>query len=147
MSKRKLQEKKKKEREDRVKAKLSARRTSLRKEQRDAKKDFRLAKRFRERLQPIINDTATEQERIEAKDRAIKEKLQRNAEILKALEAEFLKEQSDRQALNQELEAKGHDTLEKKMEALNENAQKVKKKGRPGFKFKGESEVVYKPKS
>lgn len=50
--------------------------------------------------------------------------LEHNLEILKSLETEYLKENSRREEINKTLEAEGYKTLEEKMNAIKEKAQK-----------------------
>ena len=58
--------------------------------------------------------------------KAVANKLQRNLEILKALEAEYDTEQANRKTLNDKLESEGYNTMKDKMAALHEKALKMK---------------------
>jgi hypothetical protein len=129
LSKKKLQ--KRKQREKEVRKKVLARREELRVERKELEKE-----RQREREmwllehgkpQPAVSGNPE----IAAKklaDRAqnAAEKLQHNLEILKALEAEYEKEQASRTELNEKLEAEGYKTMKEKMAAMHEKALKMK---------------------
>ena len=66
--------------------------------------------------------------------------LERNAQILRALEAEFEESQSQKSKLNEELESLGLHTLEQKMAHLNE--QLVKQQREAGFASAAEERAM-----
>lgn len=73
-------------------------------------------------------------------------RLNRNLEILKALEEEYDKEMAARQGMNSELEEDGCSTLKEKIEALQGMVlEDQKSKGKGDFAFGGEAEVVFTP--
>ena len=54
------------------------------------------------------------------------DKIAKNLELLKNLQAEFEKEQEMRKQLNEGLEAEGYETLKEKMDALAQKSTKIK---------------------
>ncbi len=76
---------------------------------------------FDEPVETIINET-TRKAREVLKDKIIKEQLERNIEILKALEEEYLKEEAARDKLNSEFEEEGIESPEEKLEYLKRKA-------------------------
>ena len=113
---RKLQKKKKKEKENRKKI-LEARekhRAVARKEREERRREKRIDKLQKEMLDFEYLPT----ESLEAMDDATLSQLERNAQILKALESEYVKETERKKELNESLEKEGHFTLEDKMTAL-----------------------------
>ena len=59
----------------------------------------------------------------EAEAKKARQKIEKNMEILKALEDEYLKEKDQKRILNETLEAEGHITLKDKINALEEKAR------------------------
>ena len=123
MNKRKFKKKKAKEREKKVK--VARQRDRLRKSAKERRKlevavaaEQKLARPNKPYISPEKHAA-----RVDAKDDAIKEQLERNLKILEALEEEYLKEQEAREKLNDELESKGLHTLEDKIKYLGEKAQ------------------------
>jgi hypothetical protein len=113
----KLQDKKKKQREKLAKGKVLRRREAMRKK---AKYDARIESDVastREPVMPIIN-------KFKEKERKQKA-LAHNMEILKKLEEEYKKEQESRRQLNKSLESQGHQTLQEKVAAMGEAATKA----------------------
>lgn len=123
MSTKKQIEKKKKARELKAKARVSARRHKLDQLKKRDKQESKLNNKFREKLQPIIKDPEVKKkfDEIEAKKTA--EKIEKNLQILKALEDEYIREKEYKKQLNDELEAEGHLTFKDKMNALEEKAR------------------------
>jgi hypothetical protein len=119
----KQQEKKKKQREIIAKKRVEARRKILLKEKQEKNKAAKLERKFRTKVQPIIKDKNKMIEFEENKQEKIKNQINKNIEILKGLENEYLKEQEYKKQFNQELEAEGHVTLKEKLEALNLKAK------------------------
>lgn len=126
MTNKKQKEKKIKDRERKVEEKLKKRRDALRKE----KKIMDLQKRQEEeaqnlvqgKLRPIVNDYEKVSEIKENKNASALSQLQKNLEILKALEQEYDKEQQVRNSINETLESEGHLTMAEKMDALHKKA-------------------------
>lgn len=120
----KQQEKKKKLREEIAKKRVLARRSALRKQASDNLKSSRLEKKFRTKIQPIIKDEEKRKMIEQSKNDHILSKLEKNAEILRALEDEYLSEVNYKKQINEQLESEGHMTFKEKMDALNEKAVK-----------------------
>lgn len=111
---------KKKQREKESKEKVAARRAVLRapriEENKFKKKVKRVAKLQKNMGELSLWDDAV----LLRMDNAVLAQLERNAEILKGLEAEYEKEKSKKNQINEELEQKGLFTLEQKMNYLHE---------------------------
>lgn len=119
----KKQLQKKKARELKGKARAAARRHKLEQIKKDERRGAKLNKKFREKIPPFVKDP--EKKRIieeKANQKSI-EKLEKNMQILKALEEEHLRETEERRKINEELEAEGHITLQEKVKALEEKAR------------------------
>jgi uncharacterized surface protein with fasciclin (FAS1) repeats len=121
----KNKQKKKNERNKRVKLKLANRREYARKERKIVLEEER-AKRETELLvngkqKPIVNDINKSKEVAKLKEELIKEQLEKNLQILQALEDQYDLEQKNRTELNQRLESEGHFTLREKLDALHKN--------------------------
>lgn len=114
----KQQERKKKQREQKAKMRVLARRNAIRKKSGEDKKSAALDRKFRTKIQPIIKDPLKKEVMEKIKNEKILSKLEKNAEILKALEKQYLDEVEQKNQINQQLEAEGHITLEEKMAAL-----------------------------
>lgn len=126
MSIQKRRDKKKKDREKNSKLRVLKRRTVIREkrklEQAERQKEAELQEIVHGKLKPIVTD-ATKLEALEnAKQKAAMEKLQKNMQILEALEQEYEAEQALRNQINNNLENEGHMTLKEKMDALHEKA-------------------------
>lgn len=118
MTKKKLQERKKKNREKKAKEKVLRIREALREKQRYEKMIDKDVRENRERFKPFvrgIEDTP--------KDKNVREQIQKNMELLKNLEDEYLHEQEAKQALNADLETEGNLTLKQKLDALEDKAK------------------------
>jgi hypothetical protein len=114
----KQQERKKKQREEKAKMRVLARRNTIRKKNSEDKKAAVLDRKFRNKIQPIIKDPLKKEVMEKIKNEKILSKLEKNAEILKVLEKQYLDEVEQKNKINQQLEAEGHITLEEKMAAL-----------------------------
>ena len=116
-SKRKLEKRKKREKVGKEKA--LARRLELIKkkaaENAERKRELRLKKLQKEMYE--LDQWADMRHLAELDDKTIAQ-LEKNVEILKGLEKEFDKEQTQRESLNEELEEQGAVTLEQKMKVL-----------------------------
>ncbi len=115
---RKQAKKKAKEREDRKK--ILARRADLRKKAKEEREEFRRDKRIK-RLQRELDefDHRTTEELEELPDETLSQ-LEKNAQILRALESEHEKERVQKQELNESLEDEGSWTLQQKLKTLQE---------------------------
>jgi hypothetical protein len=112
----KMQKKKKKEKENRKKilAEREKRRAVVRKEREERRREKRIDRLQKEMMDFEYLPTET----LEDMDDATLSQLERNAQILKALEVEYTKEIDRKKELNESLEDEGHFTLEDKMNAL-----------------------------
>jgi uncharacterized membrane protein YccC len=110
--------KKAKEREDRKK--ILEKRAVLRKQAKEVREEFRRDKRIK-RLQRALDDFGTRsKEELEELPDSTLNQLEKNAQILRALEQEYEKEQAEKKKLNESLEDQGHDTLDSKLKVLQE---------------------------
>lgn len=123
MATKKQQERKKKAREQKGRARAASRRHKLQEMRREERRSALLDKRFREKPRPIINDPEKKAAQEQAEKERVMERLRQNAEILKALEAEYERDQESRKAINDNLEAEGHNTLQEKFNALESKAR------------------------
>lgn len=133
--KEKHKQKKKIDRQKRVKYKLQKIRENIRLERKKFLEEEK-AKLATEQLvngkkKPIINDYQKIQKAVKIKEEEAKEQLEKNLQILQALEEEYDKEQNARNELNKKLESEGHFTLKEKLDALHkknlENSGEVEK--------------------
>jgi hypothetical protein len=157
----KLQDKKKKQREERAKERVLARRAAIQKHRKEETRRQLFEKKFSQKVLPILNDpeqVAAREERI--KNRVL-EKLKHNEEILQALEDQYNEEQKVRSEINAELESEGHTKFKDKMDALEKKilnndlkaetplsfiAKNVGKKKKKKFSFGGAADVEFSAK-
>ncbi len=118
MAKNKRKEKKKLARAKIAKARVLSRRKKIKEANSLEKKQARYAHKFREKLQPVINDPEKKKAMEERKEKALKEKLEQNAEMLKYLEEQYETEMKNKADVNKELEEQGHITFQEKLAAL-----------------------------
>lgn len=123
MATKKQQERKKKAREEKAKSRVEARRHKLDLVRREEKKGAKLNDHFRDKIRPIVNNPEAKKKLEEAEERRSIRKLERNAQILKALEDEYVKEKEYKKAINEQLESEGHHTLKDKINALESKAK------------------------
>ena len=118
MSKEQRKLQKRKEREKEVKQQLLVKRTAARSVVRDQLEDFRKEKRVRkiQREFEHFDEIMDERQLMEADDKVLTQ-IEKNIEILKALEDEHNREVAEKQNLNEELEESGALTLEEKLQA------------------------------
>jgi uncharacterized membrane-anchored protein YjiN (DUF445 family) len=112
--------KKRKDRKKEARAKVLRRREAIR---RDRKIEMERAKKeseFAPKQNPIINLKSDAS--VSSKDEKIREQLLKNQQILKALEAEYNKEQQTRDGINTNLEGEGHESLQDKLAAMHKKA-------------------------
>ena len=118
MASKKTKEKKKIAKNKIAKSRVLARRKKIREASSMEKKQARYAHKFREKLKPIIKDPEKQRQMEENREKSLREKLEKNAEILKYLESQYEKEMQNKQDINKELEAQGHVTFQEKLAAL-----------------------------
>ena len=126
MSKQKLKDKKQKKREVDAHKKVLRRRAAKRKQTRKEKELDREIKANQMKGVTFMKDETKERVEVEEKVFA-KAQLAHNIDILKALEEEYDKEQENRVVLNEDLEGKGLNTLEEKMEYMQDQVLKKQK--------------------
>ncbi len=113
---------KKKARQKIVRAKLQNRRKVVRSIEKEKRDEIRAQKKFK-KDQLVMEKLEEKMEGLYSKlPPETRAQLERNVEILKALEEEYDQEISKKQALNQELEVQGNLTPEEKMNALHKKA-------------------------
>lgn len=129
LSRKQIEKRKKREKE--VRKKVLANREALRAERKEVEKERLREKEMWElehgKPTPAVSgnpEVAAKQ--LAARAQTVADKLQHNLEILKALEAEYEKEQASRSELNEKLEGEGYKTMKEKMAALHEKALKMK---------------------
>lgn len=125
MGTKRQQERKKKEREQKGRARVLARRNKLREDRRNERRSVMLDKKFREKIKPIINDPEKKAAMEQAEKEKVLERLQRNAEILKALESQYQSDLEAKKSINESLEAEGHLNLKDKFNALETKAREI----------------------
>lgn len=123
MATKKQLEKKKKARESKAKARVEAARHKAMLLKKDERRQTKLNNKFREKLVPFVKDPEKRKAFEENEANKSREKLERNMQILKALEEEYEKEKDAKRALNDKLEAEGHTTLKDKLSALEKKAR------------------------
>lgn len=123
MATKKQQERKKKAREQKGRARAASRRHKLQEMRREERHKSLLDRRFRDKQRPIVKDPEKKRLMEEAEKSKVLERLQRNAEILKALEEEYERDAAQKKAVNDSLESEGHHTLQEKFKALEEKAR------------------------
>jgi len=122
---------KRKARQKAVRKKILAQREELRKERKliEVEKQqelerWKLEHGATQEALPGNPELAAKKEARKAQE--VANKLQRNIEILKALEAEYDAEQLNRKNLNDKLESEGYNSMKDKMAALQEKALRMK---------------------
>lgn len=114
MSNKKIQERKKIEKQKRSKAKVEQRRIVLKKKQKYDKQVSSDAQKSFEKLTPIVNE--------KTKEKIKQEALKKNMEILKGLEKEYEERNKTRQEVNEHLESQGCTTLAEKIDHMGQMA-------------------------
>ncbi len=152
MSINKRREAKKKQRESDVKVKLDKRREAVKTASKEQLLEFREQRRFKKEHKEYQRLEKQMDELYAKLPQSTRDQLERNIEILKALEEEHKKETQEKQELNQQLESEGHFAPEDKMQALHERAVKecatvdvVKAKAQIGIQ--GGADYSFKPNS
>jgi hypothetical protein len=119
----KKQMQKKKAREEKGRARSAARRHKLQQISREERHKAALDRKFREKIAPVVKDPQKKLEMEEAEKKKALGRLQRNAEILKALEEEYERDLELKKSVNDALEAEGHFDLKDKVTALEAKAR------------------------
>jgi hypothetical protein len=134
MTSKKQKERKKKNRENIAKERVLKRRQTLQKQRKQAFEEQLKQKQaehsvfgkqmpFFKNNANVLNKMVTEERKNE-----IKEKIERNLQILEALEQEYDQENSQRKQINEKLESEGHMTMKEKMDALHKKALQIEGK-------------------
>lgn len=123
MATKKQKERKKKDREEKSKSRVLARRHQIRSAMREETKAKKLEKKFRDKIKPFVKDPEKKAAIEAAEETKVRERLERNMQILKALEDEYESEQGRKNEINQALEAQGHETLKEKLNAIESMAR------------------------
>jgi hypothetical protein len=121
----KKQQMKKKARELKGRARAAVRRHKLDQIKKEERRGAKLERKFREKTAPFVKDPDKKRLQEEREHRKSLEKIEKNMQILKALEDEYLNEIEERKKINKSLEAEGHLTLQDKVKALEEKARVV----------------------
>jgi len=117
MSRKKLREKKKKARERKAKEKVLKNRTKMRAKAKHEREVAKIDDEHSYKQQPYMKPETRERIKAE-KDEQVRQQLEHNMEILKALEEEYEADVQARAELNDELEANGHETLQEKLDTI-----------------------------
>lgn len=123
MATKKQIEKKKKAREQKGRARVAAQRHKMSTVKKNDRRQAMLDKKFKEKMVPFVKDPEKRKAIEEAEANKARQKIEKNMEILRALEDEYLKEKEQKRILNETLEAEGHITLKDKINALEEKAR------------------------
>lgn len=134
MTNKKLNEKKKKAREKAVKEKVLRRRLAIREDQKkieqDRLRDLQIDELANGKQKPYRNPKSVPVN-TSAKDAKIIAQLERNMQLLEALEKEQQEEEASRASVNDQLEAEGHLTMKQKMDALHQKALEMTGNAQP----------------
>ena len=114
MANKKLKEKKKYARLQKVDEIKKSRRLFKARQDRADKLERIKIDGLRDRVAPIIKEEDPQE---------IEKKIKKNLELLEALEKEYIETQKNKENLHKELEAEGYKTLEEKIEALKNKAR------------------------
>jgi len=130
----KAKEKKKKAREKRSKSRVLKRRVEIRAKAKEDREIAKLDMIGRERIEPVVDpvklidrdiniamNDIVEAKKMGSSDKVLKALLH-NAEILVGMKEEYLQEQENKKALNEQLEKAGCKSLEEKVEYLQQQA-------------------------
>lgn len=113
---------KKKKREKVAKQRVLRRREQMRAVRKEDAAKERLERELSPKMMPIVNDPLIREMREKARVDSAKAQIEKNLELLKALEEEYDKEQALRQQVNEDLEAEGHMSMKDKLDALHKKA-------------------------
>jgi len=118
----KMQDRKKKNRERAAKQTVLRRREAIRKKRKYDESLEKAARVGEIRLDPIVNPKDPEKV---AKFREFESKVQHNIKLIEALEQEHKRELEDRKKINEKLEDEGCHTLKEKMDYLEEKTKEI----------------------
>lgn len=125
MATKRQKERKKKDRENKAKARVLARRHKMRLATRDESRARALEFKFKDKIKPIVKDPEKLKDMEAVEQKKIKDRLERNMQILKALEDEYKAECERRGEIGAELERQGHETLQEKFAAIEQRAREI----------------------
>lgn len=129
MSINKIRERKKQKKEKESRVKAARRREKVQAENRARKKDQQAAERARRKINPI-RPYVKDPNKAKVRAEEVLAQLEKNLQILEALEEEYLREEEAKKKLNEELEAEGLTTLKEKLDALEKKAKgEIKTRG------------------
>ena len=132
MATKRQQERKKKAREQKGRARVESRRHKMNEIKRQERRSTSIERKFRDKVAPIVNDPEKKALLDEADKKKVSERLHHNMEILKALEEEYERDATMRRELNERLESEGHITLKDKVNALETSAREASLEGEAG---------------
>ena len=132
MATKRQQERKKKAREQKGRARVESRRHKMNEIKRQERRSTSIERKFRDKVAPIVNDPEKKALLDEADKKKVSERLHHNMEILKALEEEYERDATKRRELNERLESEGHITLKDKVNALETSAREASLEGESG---------------
>ena len=132
MATKRQQERKKKAREQKGRARVESRRHKMNEIKRQERRSTSIERKFRDKVVPIVNDPEKKALLDEADKKKVSERLHHNMEILKALEEEYERDATKRRELNERLESEGHITLKDKVNALETSAREASLEGEAG---------------
>lgn len=113
---------KKKKREKIAKERVLRRREEMRAIRKEDAAKARLEDELSPKQMPIVNDPLACEMREKDSSNSVKAQIEKNLELLKALEEEYDKEQALRQQVNEDLESEGHMNMKDKLDALHKKA-------------------------
>lgn len=123
---------KRKERERKAHLKVVKLREKMRKDRKEAylkeKQEKEAHNIIHGKAIPFIRDPAKKAEKEAMMAEKAKTQLEKNMDILQALEQEYEREQLIRNQMNEKLESDGHKTLKEKMDALHKRALQIEGK-------------------
>lgn len=114
--------KKKKEREKIAKQRVLRRREQMRSFRKEEEAKQKLERELAPRQMPILNDPLMRELREKARKDRANEQIEKNMQLLEALEQQYDQEQALRKEVNESLEAEGHMTMKDKLDALHKKA-------------------------
>jgi len=124
MTSKKQKERKIKNKKIKAKSRILNRRKKIEELKKEEKRNYMINEKFREKIDPIVKDLDKKKKIEEIKSLKSKEKLEKNMEILKALEEQYMQEKQKKDDLNKNLEEMGHSTLQDKLNALESKSRK-----------------------
>jgi len=123
MATKKQMERKKKAREAKAKSRVESRRHKMSLVTKEHLKGEKLNHKFRNKIVPFVKDPEKKKVMEEVEKKKSLKKLERNMQILKALEDEYEQNKKQKALVNERLESEGHLTLKEKIQALETKAR------------------------